>query len=254
MKDIVILLLEYKRHTNSDSVRQRDVEVLKKQFLNCLPKLEHEKVGTRVRWKDVISWSKDEDEIEEQEDRETKDTALPVWATLNEDRRMGAEQLTSRIRRQNFNGKENGVESRNVTCKYCKKREHIKGNCWKLNDGLSDSCNRRYFIPSEYDGGKAISPKSFLEMNKNKNSLSKVLRARSETDLRIIGKIGSGYTTDSPYLPYTKEQLSLGQVVKVLIPGEGVALARIVYKPIYQHYSDDNISNLKGMKLIFLDI
>ena len=134
---------------------QRDVEVLKKQFLNCLPKktarrfklrMGHEKEGTRVRWKDVISWAKDEDEIEEQEDIETKETALPVWATLNEDRRMGPGPLTNRIqssesrlndygrfRPQNFDREENRVESRNVTCNYCKKRGHIKRNCWKLN-------------------------------------------------------------------------------------------------------------------------
>ena len=135
---------------------QRDVDVLKKQFLNCLPKktarrfklrMGSEKDSTKVRWKDVISWARDEDDVEEQDEMEPRDNALPVWATLNEEGRMRQNAYDERRHyareRSNVNRnyeprqysrQENRMsDPRNMRCLYCKKLGHAKRNCWKLN-------------------------------------------------------------------------------------------------------------------------
>lgn len=74
---------------------QRDVEVLKNQFLKCLPKkmsrrfrvrMGGEKESAKIRWKDIVSWAHEEDEVDEQEKEEPGTTAIPIWATLQGNR------------------------------------------------------------------------------------------------------------------------------------------------------------------------
>src|SRR5678816_296030 len=69
----------------------KDKQILKKQFLNCLPKkmarrfrirMGNEKESLKVRGKDVLNWAQEEDDLDDDEE-ESKDEGIPIWATLN---------------------------------------------------------------------------------------------------------------------------------------------------------------------------
>ena len=139
----------YEAATPSD---QRDVDVLKKQFVKCLPKkvarrfklrMGTEKEGTRIRWKDVLNWAQEEDELDDQENDEQKDDAIPIWATLQDD---GNQQVTyaDRVRYRGppkvgnseyrrYDHRDNRIHAgRNKICHHCQREGHIKRDCWRF--------------------------------------------------------------------------------------------------------------------------
>lgn len=131
----------YEAATTND---QRDVEVLKKQFLNCLPRkvarrfkvrMGGEKEGAKVRWKEVVNWAQEEDELDDQEEPET--TAIPIWATLRDD---GGERMPVQYGRphaassgpRDHDNRNRPYHDGIARCHHCGKRGHIKRDCWKL--------------------------------------------------------------------------------------------------------------------------
>ena len=62
---------------------------------------------------------------------------------------------------------------------------------------------------------------------------------------------------ESPYLPYGERQLSIGQIVKILLPGKenGVAMARVIYiSKDANEISVVLISEPKRFVIFFIDI
>src|SRR5678815_2173869 len=128
----------------------RDKQILKKQFLNCLPKkmarrfkirMGNEKESTKVRWKDILNWAQEEDQLDDQEE-ESKDEGIPIWATLNEEaNRKGTYGDKVRFGRpvyqQNTNTREYTRQSNKryggegKRCYWCNRLGHFKRECRK---------------------------------------------------------------------------------------------------------------------------
>ena len=153
---------------------QRDVEVLKKQFLDCIPKrlarrfrmrMGREKEAEKVKWKEMIKWAQEEDELDEEDtqERETQpQEPIPIWATVGRNMntslpsygpRTFAHALRDSQAGQQQRPQQQGPQIGTIRCHHCHKKGHIKRECWRFlgwclacggnNHKVADCQNRR---------------------------------------------------------------------------------------------------------------
>jgi len=149
--------------------QQRDVEVLKKQFLECIPKklarrfkvrMGREKEAEKVKWKEIVRWAQEEDELEEEDNKEAgtrPQEPIPIWAAVGKNMNASAPVATQAqapaptyglptyahalsngqpVQQQRMQMQQGPQQYRpqaeDRRCLYCHKIGHIKRDCWKF--------------------------------------------------------------------------------------------------------------------------
>lgn len=156
---------------------ERDKQALKDQFMATIPiesarrlkaRMGRDVNGKRVRWRDIVSWSVDDDVVLGPSFSKPEVPPLPVWAFTHDSysyRDSAQRNRIERNRERNFAGDMTGGS---LVCKYCKKRGHVMKDCWRMK-GLCLLCGQEGHRVSVCDKRRSLNDRSRVN---NQNELS----------------------------------------------------------------------------------
>lgn len=136
---------------------ERDKQALKEQFMCTIPpeiarrfrvRMGRDVEGKKIKWREIVSWALEDDAVGDVLVRSQEEPPLPVWAftqdvydvprTYSNVTEQGRPSGSSRQMGFSY-GIKNTEKRINVECKYCKKRNHLMKDCWKMK-GLCLLC------------------------------------------------------------------------------------------------------------------
>lgn len=129
--------------------RERKIEELVEQYLECLPTLIAKhlrlRMGSRkinkVKWREIVAWAKEEDDDDENDQvfsNILQKKEYPVWTAAPEEYSVEKPRDYSRYAvpiesPSKLKVKESRTGKDKVLCSYCNRLGHVRENCWRIS-------------------------------------------------------------------------------------------------------------------------